>query len=46
MKKIFYFEVTGKIQAENESEAKTVLENILNKKSVEYFKIQSLMTEA
>jgi hypothetical protein len=45
-KRIYFFIVHGKLEAGNEAEGKALLENLLNKKKIEYFKIESLMTEA
>jgi len=46
VKRIYYFELHGKLEANNEDEAKIFLENLLNKKIIESFKIDTLMTEA
>ena len=46
MKKIYYFVINGKVLADDEKDAKTILTNLMNKKFIEEFKIEQLMTEA
>jgi len=46
VKQLVFFELHGKILAEDENEARMLLENLLNKKIIDTFKIESLMVEA
>ena len=45
MKKIIFFTINGKVLADDEVDAKTILTNLMYKKFIEEFKVENLMTE-
>ena len=46
MERLYLFTINGQVIADDEEDARTVLGNLMNHKSIEEYKIENLMTEA